>query len=1169
MKRKLLLAALCVVGALGFKANAQTDVTSTYLTNADFSQSTALTDTYLYGYSKDGSPANFQTVTGWTHQVTKTNGSGTGAGGYAGGVFSYGSSTHLKGNDKGAPSAGPNGESGNCFGFFAVWGAGGYYYQNVTFPAGAYIIKVPMYNQSGTQANTSYTGFFPTNGTNQTVAVNPTVGQWVEQSVSFTLDAETAGQIRIGYESTGSGSGANPMLFIDKVQILSSPFATADDYTALNTAISTVESKTLGFDAGEYAPYNNVEVLKALAEAKAVDQNKNNPQVTIQNLTTVLNNVKGNETEVNAIWDASFEHEYSTSGNVQPLAWTGPSGHDNATDVRWMWNVNSNAGLAATSSSKALFTKFGAYYGKTDGYTMPLNANTYYTISFVYGGWSDCKKNGYVTITDPENTSISLFPSKDLPLDAVDGNSNKDSWKNYQAFFKTSAEGNYVLGLLHSGGNTQSQYVYGDFELKTTTEEDALFYYGTVLDEVDDSYDAEANGGTEKTAFKAAIDANMNGKTVNEIMEAAANLYTLRDAFVAATPYYDRYLAEKANAERIDASLTSDVTEPTTAEEAKTALQTILVNEYNYVKENFNADAAATYGITIDKWTGTATSGGNADTPQTNSNEKWGESATTYYEQGQNGWSSNAWTLNYTKTVTLPANTYVLKVAARASTGTTATLKATIGETTYTEALPNFGSSGLGITTNGVASFDSNDDFSNNDNGYGWQWRYLIFTLDEEGEVTLQIDASANAAHEWCSFGDVAVVSNVTTDALEAAYNNFEMKTLGFEEGQYAPYNNVELLTAYNQAKAIVEGEAVPSTQPEVDALTSTLTAAEWSAANATDVDAIFNGRFSSNVEGDWGLTGWTRTNAWGQQRTNVGGDYATAYYNQPGSLKYGDTGVYTMPLAANTWYKLTFAYRSHENNSNNGVTVSVLNGGEGLANAAFDGNGSTTKWKVAEKYFSTGAAGNYVLTLANNGNTWMTGVSLVKETPANIVKTSSANLQGYKTFYNADLNYKADENTEVYIAAAPNKGYVSLTKMADRIIPAGTPVILKTANQYDITLTPTAAPSSNKFDDNVLKVAETTGTIEGAYILAYTTANGLGFYQFTGSLNAGDVYLTAPAGANVRLGIIADGEATGIAGVDAEAGKDTEVIYNMAGQRVDGSYKGIVIKNGKKILVK
>ncbi len=39
MKRKLLLAALCVVGALGMRA--QTDVTSTYITNPGFEGSSA------------------------------------------------------------------------------------------------------------------------------------------------------------------------------------------------------------------------------------------------------------------------------------------------------------------------------------------------------------------------------------------------------------------------------------------------------------------------------------------------------------------------------------------------------------------------------------------------------------------------------------------------------------------------------------------------------------------------------------------------------------------------------------------------------------------------------------------------------------------------------------------------------------------------------------------------------------------------------------------------------------------------------------------------------------------------------------------------------------------------------------------------------------------------
>lgn len=166
--------------------------------------------------------------------------------GTAAGVFSYGSSTQLKGNGKAAPATNPNGEaSGKCFGFFGVWGLGGYYYQSVTLNPGNYTIIVPMYNQSGTQANTTYTGFFPTSGTSSTVAVNPTVGSWSNQTVSFTLEEATEGQIRIGYQSTGSGSGSNPHIFIDCVKIICTDFkaelrTVIAQAQAINARISTL-----------------------------------------------------------------------------------------------------------------------------------------------------------------------------------------------------------------------------------------------------------------------------------------------------------------------------------------------------------------------------------------------------------------------------------------------------------------------------------------------------------------------------------------------------------------------------------------------------------------------------------------------------------------------------------------------------------------------------------------------------------------------------------------------------------------------------------------------------------------------------------------------------------------------------------------------------------------
>ena len=832
-----------------------------------------------------------------------------------------------------------------------------------------------------------------------------------------------------------------------------------------------------------------------------------------------------------------------------------------------------------------MFTKFAAYYGWADGYTLPLNASTYYTVSFKYGGWGDCKKDGFVTMTDPESASLSLISSNRLPLSSTDANSNTESWVDYSAIFKTNDAGNYVLGLRKDDESKQSQYVYGNFVLKTTTVAEATAYYNTVLAEVSPSYDESANGGSEKTAFKNAIDAAVPS-TVAEIMEAAANLYTLRDAFVAATTKFDLYVAEKANAERIDASITASVTAPTTAAEADAAWKTILVNEYNFVKDNFNADAAEAYGITIDQWTGTATSGGNADTPQTRSNEKWGTAATTYYEQGSNGWGSNAWTLNYTKTVTLPANTYVLKVAARASEGTTATLKATIGENTITEALPNFSGEGKGITTSGAASFNDGE-FAKDGKGYGWQWRYLAFTLDTESEVTLQIDASANSVNQWCSFGDVAVVSNVSTDALETAYNNFTMPTLGFENGQYAPYNNVAVLEAYAEAKAIVEGTKEPSTQPAVDALTATLTNPTWT-ANTADVDAIYNGNFSSSE--DWGLTGWTRTNAWGQQRDDLEGSITTAYYNQAGSLQYGNAGIYTMPLKENTIYRLQFKYGAWDQDVT--PTISVLNGENGMAAMSFTSTSTNYKTSMidVDMVFVTGAAGNYILTIAGDKNLVVTGVSITKAA-SQILEFADGIVPAYApgTYPTVKITRTLTANrwaTAVYPFAVSGVDNIAVLSSYDKATGAlgFTTATASTANEPFLMRSTAGATEISLSNVEVAAAAATDATASEAslkgvyaetvidnsaknYVLSNNTIYPIGTNN--ASIPAYRAYIQVAQDAAARaLTFFVDGETTAIEGISTDNSENGNV-YNLNGQRVEKAQKGLYIMNGRKVVVK
>lgn len=289
IKHLLTIAAFAVYG----NAWAQEDVTGTYLTNADFSTSTAI-DNHLCGYGADMSKNGttyygFQAVTGWELKIISADNKNTEYpnSGVGGAVFAYGSTWQLKGNSKAAPAAGPDGNAGNGLGFFCVWGCGGYYYQDVELPAGKYTITIPMYNQSGTQSNTSYSGFFTEGGDSYTVTVNPQTGSWVSQTVTFTLEAKTKGQIRLGYQSTGGGSSSNPMLFIDGVKIeWTDPLkgAREDLQSAIDAAPAAptdlgegifqfnsvnVENYSSAIEAAQAAHDDNDATAESLKEAKA------------------------------------------------------------------------------------------------------------------------------------------------------------------------------------------------------------------------------------------------------------------------------------------------------------------------------------------------------------------------------------------------------------------------------------------------------------------------------------------------------------------------------------------------------------------------------------------------------------------------------------------------------------------------------------------------------------------------------------------------------------------------------------------------------------------------------------------------------------------------------------------------------------------------------------
>lgn len=364
-----------------------------------------------------------------------------------------------------------------------------------------------------------------------TELTNDMVSNLTEEAPSFTYN--TTAQATLDAAVSALSGTQNADNYVAAGSAIETAYRTGDiDLTDLNTAIANAEaaasSKVLGFATGEYAPYNNVEVITALATAKTFSPTTVFDQTLVVEMTNTLNAASWNENteEVNAIYDGSFEYAYSTDGNVKPFGWHANNDRDNATNVRYMWDATANAGLNATTTGKALFTKYEAYYGQETGYTMPLKANTIYELTFVYGGWDDCKKDGYVTVTDPNGDNIEVTVSR-LPLDATNGHQDATAWKNYKARFQTSDAGNYVLGLRkdNDGTTVQSQYVYGDMKLFTAKAEDINFTF-------------KADYGTLILPFNAELQEGMEAYTCDGKEENELTLtLTPAESFVANTPY--------------------------------------------------------------------------------------------------------------------------------------------------------------------------------------------------------------------------------------------------------------------------------------------------------------------------------------------------------------------------------------------------------------------------------------------------------------------------------------------------------------------------------------------------------------------------------------------------------------------------------------------------------
>ncbi|MBQ8050763.1 MAG: hypothetical protein IJ197_04220 [Bacteroidaceae bacterium] len=226
------------MGMFALMLHAQADVTvlsdvTSKIANADFTADSPITETvctYDYDMNNNGTTLyGQQAVTGWTaahlSDNTLVDGRTDGLNARAGGIYAYRADEASEGPGLGSTSyLAPlvtEGFAGPGLGMVAVWGADIKYSQDVTLPAGGYMMIVTLQNTAGdAEVQWSNMGFSTADTDFRSSKVTYYVdGTFETDTILFRLKAETAGQITLGYKSGNFGSGTAPHIFVDNVKL--------------------------------------------------------------------------------------------------------------------------------------------------------------------------------------------------------------------------------------------------------------------------------------------------------------------------------------------------------------------------------------------------------------------------------------------------------------------------------------------------------------------------------------------------------------------------------------------------------------------------------------------------------------------------------------------------------------------------------------------------------------------------------------------------------------------------------------------------------------------------------------------------------------------------------------------------------------------------------------
>ncbi len=758
------------------------------------------------------------------------------------------------------------------------------------------------------------------------------------------------------------------------------------------------------------------------------------------------------------------------------------------------------------------------------------------------------------------------------PSGPTDANNNYFSQGKYltEVYVYVGEEKTIDISL-HSHAFTWGGWLmFNNFKLTYYTDQvsddDATAILETATSLEDEEMDADIK--TALTAAKTTFNGNHSVANYNALQTAIDNAQASADAYALFAPERTKALALGMTSEAI-AAVEPDV-------------NALKVAEYTFVTTNY------AYGVELGTWTKT-----NATDRR---GQHWdgttdGTTGTPYSEQDV-GWDKDSWTCSYTQDLTLPAGSYVFKVAGRKSSNSaTLELKVKNGESVIgtVNDFPN-GDTGFGINTSGATDFSNESTYANANTGRGWEWRYVQFTLADPATVTVSVNASASGKYQWVGFCNPTVQTNDedNVDLMEAlvalnsakAAATLTKNTTNVGSGvfQLNSTTNDARWTAYSDAKDDADDYELTSssTASEVNALTTALntaisnynnqplnapaadkhyniivaTAEHAKLGNAIVMDRvaeypIYNGKYISNN------TGFTLNASAAPQEhlaqacvfTPVAGKVNT--YNI--TMERVEGSVYL------TYGNLNDSQLNWKNDQIQATTESSKKGEFRIA--------PTT---TANVFNIVNTNNDNLIGCEDAGNIYTTNnkadFTLAEASQASVPVQIQANKYGTIIFpFNPDVS-DFDDIT-FYSCSAKGENTVEIEPLDSDPV-ANTPYVVRNASgtAFNQNVTGWGTAAEDSYTEGLLTGVYTETTVpENSYVLQ--TQDGVqSFYKVTSALTSTKyrAYLTVPSGAKSLR--IVDGKVTEVIAPEVAETEEEEVLFNMAGIQVDKNFKGFVV---------